>query len=281
MTEEFSKTLKMNRKDKQLGLFSVPVSHFHVSYMWGVLILSQLCESCQSAMGHEAIVLNEKHCIVGHETHLTIVIRHSQNGNKENRTTAHVRARVPMCSASEPEVCTKMWRVKVGTLLSKLCLSHFFHQIASVLEQVWLKSCGWKGRQPRRRWPTLIWAALKTIILLSTSTQTILSKWSCSRVSTMWLEIIVRGSQPTWIQDEELTESKQSKHSFWNHGKTFSRLWWEQTKRGVFTLFGSYCYCTICLIHSFNCCLGVLTSVWKGRGNSSQTPSFPQRWRSY
>lgn len=39
MTEEFSKILRKNRKDKQLGLFSVPVSHFHVSYMWGVLIL--------------------------------------------------------------------------------------------------------------------------------------------------------------------------------------------------------------------------------------------------
>lgn len=39
MTEEFSKTLRRNRKDKQLGLFTAPVSHFHVSYMWGVLIL--------------------------------------------------------------------------------------------------------------------------------------------------------------------------------------------------------------------------------------------------
>lgn len=167
-------------------------------------------------------------------------------------STSHARAHVPMRLASEPELCTNMWRVKVGTLLSKLCLSHFFHQITSVLGQVWLKSSGWKGRQPRRRrrWPTLIWAALKTIILLSASTQTILSKWSCSHVSAMWLEIIVRSSQPTWIQDEALTECKQSKHSFWNHGKAFSRVWWKQTKRGVFTLFGSYCYCTICLIHS-------------------------------
>lgn len=154
---------------------------------------------------------------------------------------------------------------------------------ASVFRQVWLKSCGWKRRQRRRR-PTLVWAGLKTIILLSTSSQTILSRWSYSHhshVSTMRLEIIVRGSQPTWIQDEALTENKQSKRTFKNHGNTFFRLWWAQTKRGVFALSTS-CYClTICSMHSTSIfCPGTL--VWKRRGNSSlPLLFFPQRWRSY
>lgn len=61
----------------------------------------------------------------------------------------------------------------VGAWLSQLCLSHFFHQIASVLIQVCLRSCGWKGRQ-LRRWrrrsrggQTSYELPLKTIILLS------------------------------------------------------------------------------------------------------------------
>lgn len=107
---------------------------------------------------------------------------------------------------------------------------------ASVLGQVWLKTCGWKGRQRRRRRrPTLIWAALKTTILLSPSTGTILSRWSYphhSHLSSMWLEIIVRGSQPTWIQDEALRENKQSKSTFNSRGHTFFQVMMGTDKEG-------------------------------------------------
>lgn len=87
MTEELSKTLrtgKINSLDCLVCLLVIFMSLTceECSYCSDCV---RTDESCQSAMGHEAIVLNEKHCMVGHEKHLTIVIWRSQNGNNENR----------------------------------------------------------------------------------------------------------------------------------------------------------------------------------------------------
>ena len=134
--------------------------------------------------------------------------------------TVEVRNHVWCRFSSEPQLCTAI-NVASNSRSLPLPIKFLSSTEASVLGQVWLKTCGWKGRRRGRRRrrrrrgrrPTFMWAALKTIILLSPSTQTILSKWSYhhrSHVSTMWLEIIVRGRLSTWSQDEAFRMGKQS-----------------------------------------------------------------------
>ncbi len=153
---------------------------------------------------------------------------------------------------SEPELCTYTWTLIANFQTSAYHISFIKRGLcvrAGVAENLWLKRKTAEEEEEANPHVSCPYNNNPAFTLGST----ILSKWSYphhSHVSTMWFEIIVRDSQPTWIQDEAFGEQNNQNVPLKIMETHFLRLWWAQTRRGVFPLSDSCYYLNICLIHS-------------------------------